>query len=120
MNFDYSDEQKQLRDEARRFLSRECPTSRVRAVLDDPAKLYDEALGNGVARQGWLGPAIPEEFGGLGLGHIELCAIAEELGRAVAPIPFASTVYFVAEAVMLAGDEEQKAWLLAKGAGGGG
>jgi alkylation response protein AidB-like acyl-CoA dehydrogenase len=52
------------------------------------------------------------------LGHLELCAIAEELGRAVAPIPFASTVYFLAEAVMLAGDEAQKAELLPKIAAG--
>lgn len=118
MNFDYSDEQKQLRDEARKFLSRECPPSRVRAVLDNPSKLYDEALWAGVAQQGWLGAAIPEQFGGLGLGHIELCAIAEELGRAVAPIPFASTVYFLAEAVMLAGDEAQKAEILPKIAAG--
>jgi alkylation response protein AidB-like acyl-CoA dehydrogenase len=71
-----------------------------------------------VAAQGWLGAAIPEAYGGLGLGHIELCAIAEELGRAVAPIPFASTVYFLAEAVMLAGSEAQKQALLPKIAAG--
>jgi alkylation response protein AidB-like acyl-CoA dehydrogenase len=65
-----------------------------------------------VAGQGWLGAAIPETYGGLGLGHLELCVIAEELGRALAPIPFASTAYFLAEALMLAGSEAQKqAWL---------
>ncbi|RZL51550.1 MAG: acyl-CoA dehydrogenase, partial [Sphingomonas sp.] len=65
-----------------------------------------------VGAQGWLGATIPEEFGGLGLRHIELCAIAEELGRACAPIPFASTVYFVAEALMLYGSDTQKVrWL---------
>src|SRR6185436_9969592 len=64
------------------------------------------------------GAAIPEEHGGLGLGHLELCVIAEELGRAVAPIPFASTVYFLAEAVMLAGSDKQKADLLPKIAAG--
>ena len=74
--------------------------------------------GRRVAEQGWLGAAIPEEYGGLGLGHLELCVIAEELGRAVAPIPFASTVYFLAEAVMLAGTDEQKAELLPKIAAG--
>jgi alkylation response protein AidB-like acyl-CoA dehydrogenase len=84
----------------------------VRGVLDDPATSYDAGLWKAVAEQGWLGAAIPEEFGGLGLGGIELCAIAEELGRALAPIPFASTVYFVAEALLLAGSTEQKArWL---------
>jgi alkylation response protein AidB-like acyl-CoA dehydrogenase len=112
MNFDYSDDQKMLKDEARKFLAARCDAKVVRAVLDDDAKHYDEALWKGVAEQGWLGAAIPEEYGGLGLGHIELCAIAEELGRACAPIPFASTVYFVAEALMLYGSPEQKTkWL---------
>src|SRR5580658_5189821 len=112
MNFDFSDDQKFLKSEARRFLEGRCPTSKVRAVLDDPAKSYDAEVWKEVAGQGWLGAAIPEAYGGLGLGHLELCVIAEELGRALAPIPFASTAYFLAEALMLAGSEAQKqAWL---------
>jgi len=118
MNFDFSDDQKFLKSEARKFLEANCSTAKVRAVLNDDAKTYDEALWKGVAGQGWLGCAIPEEFGGLGLGHVELCAIAEELGRVVAPIPFASTVYLLAEAVLLAGTEAQKAEILPKIAAG--
>jgi len=124
MNFDFSDDQKALKSEARRFLEANASTDKVRKVLDanssqeGEAKPYDEALWKAVGQQGWLGAAIPEEFGGLGLGHLELCVIAEELGRAVAPIPFASTVYFVAEAVMLAGSDEQKSYLLPKIAAG--
>jgi alkylation response protein AidB-like acyl-CoA dehydrogenase len=118
MNFDFSDDQKFLKGEARKFLEANCPTSRVRGVLDDDAQGHDAALWKAVAAQGWLGAAIPEEHGGLGLGHLELCAIADELGRVAAPIPFASTVYFLAEAVMLAGDEAQKADLLPKIAAG--
>ncbi len=118
MNFDYSDDQKFLKTEARRFLEANCPTSRVRAVLDDPAAAHDAGLWTAVAAQGWLGTAIPEAFGGLGLGHVELCALAEELGRALAPIPFASTAYILAEAVMLAGDGRQKAELLPRIAAG--
>jgi alkylation response protein AidB-like acyl-CoA dehydrogenase len=118
MNFDFNDDQKFLASEARKFLDANCTTAAVRKVLDDDGKAYDEALWKAVAAQGWLGAAIPEEHGGLGLGHIELCAIAEELGRAVAPIPFASTVYFLAEAVMLAGSDAQKAALLPKIAAG--
>jgi alkylation response protein AidB-like acyl-CoA dehydrogenase len=118
MNFDFSDDQKFLKSEARKFLEANCPTSRVRGVLDDEAKAHDAALWTAVAGQGWLGAAIPEEHGGLGLGHLELCVIAEELGRVVAPIPFASTVYFLAEAVMLAGSDAQKAELLPKIAAG--
>ena len=118
MNFDFSDDQKSLKDEARKFLTAHCPTSRVRKVLDDDAKTFDSELWAAIGAQGWMGAAIPEEFGGLGLGHLELCVIAEELGRAVAPIPFASTVYVLAEAIMLAGDAAQKAEYLPKIAAG--
>jgi alkylation response protein AidB-like acyl-CoA dehydrogenase len=108
MNFDYTDDQKALKDEARRFLAARSPLSVVRGVLDDSSRPYDEALWKAVAEQGWLGATIPEQYGGLGIGHIELCALAEELGRSLAPIPFASTVYVFAEALMLAGSEAQK------------
>ena len=118
MNFDYSDDQKFLKNEARKFLEARCTSAAVRKVLNDDDVSFDAELWKGVGEQGWLGAAIPEEFGGLGLGHVELCAIAEEMGRVVAPIPFASTVYFLAEAVMLAGDDAQKADLLPKIAAG--
>ena len=112
MDFDFSDDQKFLKSEARKFLEARSPVGVVRAVLDDPARTYDEALWKAVAAQGWLGTAIPEAYGGLGLGGVELCAIAEELGRSLAPIPFASTAYFLAEALMVAGSQAQKlAWL---------
>jgi hypothetical protein len=112
MNFDFSDDQKHLKSEARRFLEAHSPMSKVRAILDDPATSHDAELWRAVAGQGWLGAAIPEEYGGLGLGRLELCVIAEELGRALAPIPFSSTAYFLAEALLLAGSEDQKsAWL---------
>src|SRR5260221_13075323 len=67
---------------------------------------------------GCLGVAIPEEFGGAGAGHLELCVIAEEMGRALAPVPFSSTVYLAAEALLLAGSEAQKQKWLPKIAAG--
>lgn len=118
MNFDFSDDQKHLKDEANRFLQAECGVDKVRKVLEDGALTYDADLWSKVVAQGWLGAAIPEEHGGLGLGHLELCCIAEELGRALAPIPFASTVYFFAEAIMLAGSDAQKGAYLPKIAAG--
>jgi hypothetical protein len=67
---------------------------------------------------GFLGVAIPEEFGGAGAGHLELCVIAEEMGRALAPVPFSSTVYLAAEAILLAGSDAQKhKWLPAIASG---
>lgn len=111
MNFDFSDDQKQLRDQARRFLSEKCPPKAVREVLDGKAT-YDRELWKGFADMGFLGVAIPEEFGGAGAGHLELCVIAEEVGRALAPVPFSSTVYLAAEALLLAGsDAQKKKWL---------
>ena len=118
MDFDYSDDQKFLKTEARRFLESRSTIEVVRGVLNDDAKSYDAGLWKAVTEQGWLGAAIPEEHGGLGLGHIELAAIAEELGRALAPIPFASTVYFLAEAILLAGSDAQKSKWLPKIAAG--
>jgi alkylation response protein AidB-like acyl-CoA dehydrogenase len=117
MNFDFSDDQKQLRDEARKFLNGKCPSSAVRAVLDGKAT-YDRELWKGLAEMGFLGVAIPEEFGGAGAGHLELCVIAEEIGRALAPVPFSSTVYLAAEALLLAGSNAQKRkWLPAIASG---
>ena len=114
MNFDYSDEQKALKHEARRFLRDRCTSAVTRRVLDDDALPFDRELWHAVAELGWLGVAIPEAYGGSGLGHVELCALAEELGRVIAPIPFSSTVYVFAEAIMTFGSEAQKMDLLPK------
>jgi alkylation response protein AidB-like acyl-CoA dehydrogenase len=117
MNFDFSDDQKQLRDEARKFLAEKCPREAVRAVLDGKAP-YDRDLWKGLAGMGFLGVAIPESYGGAGAGHLELCVIAEEMGRALAPVPFSSTVYLAAEALLLAGSVAQKQkWLPAIASG---
>ena len=117
MNFDFSDDQKLLRDQARKFLSEKCTTKTVRRVFEGDAG-YDRDLWKAIAEMGWLGTAIPEAHGGVGLGHLELCVIAEELGRALAPVPFSSTVYLFAEAVLAAGSEEQKQKYLPKIASG--
>jgi alkylation response protein AidB-like acyl-CoA dehydrogenase len=118
LDFDYSDEQKALKDEARRFLADVAPLGVARRVLDDPARGHDEVLWSRIGEQGWCGAAIPEAYGGLEFGYVELCALAEELGRAVAPVPFASSVYLFAEALLVAGTEDQKQALLPRIASG--
>ena len=111
MNFDFSDDQKQLRDQARRFLTEKSPPKAVRQVLEGKAP-YDRELWKGFAELGFLGVAIPEEFGGTGAGHLELAVIAEEIGRADAAVPMSSSIYLAAEAIMLAGSDAQKEkWL---------
>ncbi|MDX1580422.1 MAG: acyl-CoA dehydrogenase family protein [Alphaproteobacteria bacterium] len=117
MNFEFSDDQKMLKDQARSFLSDKCGSKEVRRVLDGDEPYHPE-LWQAVAEMGWLGASIPEDYDGLGLGYLELCVIAEELGRAVAPIPFSSTVYLFAEAILAAGSEEQKKKYLPKIAAG--
>ena len=117
MNLDFSDEQKQLREQVRRFLSEQCPPTAVRAILEGSDR-YDKALYSGLAELGVLGAAIPEEYGGVGLGHLELCVVAEELGRVMAPVPMASSIYLAAEFLLLAGTESQKSKWLPKLASG--
>jgi len=112
MDFDYSEEQQQLKREARRFLDARCPTALVHQALTLGNGAVGKAMWSSVAELGWLGTVIPETHGGLGLGYVELCALAEELGRAMAPLPIASTVYLFSEALKLAGSAAQRAtWL---------
>ena len=111
MNFEFSEEQDLLREQARGFLAEHCPLTAVRAILDGDAT-FDQALWGKVGEMGWTATVIPEEYGGLGLSYLELAVIAEELGRAVAPIPFSSSVYLATEALLAAGSDAQKArWL---------
>jgi acyl-CoA dehydrogenase len=117
MNFDFSDEQKLLRQQARRFLTEKCPAAIVRRVIERRAS-FDETLWWQLAEQGWLGLAIPTEYGGSGLGYLELCVAAEELGRVLAPIPLSSSIYLCAEALLMAGTEAQKSRYLPELAAG--
>ena len=117
MNFDFSDEQKMLRGVARKFLKEHCSPDVVRRVLDS-GEPYDQDLWKGIAALEWPGTAIPEDYGGIGYGYLELCVLAEELGRAVAPVPFSSSVYLASEALLIAGSEPQRRQFLPRLASG--
>ena len=106
MNFDFSEAQKLLRTTARDYLEDRAPLGLARSVLESDATMSRE-LWEEAAEMGWLGAAIPETWGGAGFGHGELVLIAEELGRALAPIPFVTSAA-VAEAILVAGSEAQK------------
>lgn len=111
MNFDFSDDQKLLKDQTARFLGERCGSSVVRDVLEGRAP-YAEAVWQGLAEMGLIGTAIPEQHGGTGAGYLELCLVAQELGRVVAPVPYGSSIYLLAEALLLFGSEAQKSrWL---------
>lgn len=104
MNFDFSDDQRMLRDQARRFLEE---NAKPREILEGDQP-FDRGLWKKIAELGWMGAAISEEDGGIGLTHIDLCVIAEELGRSLAPVPFASSIYLGREAIAIAGSPDQK------------
>lgn len=117
MNFEFSEEQLFIRDQARNFLSQECTTGVVRQVLDTD-RPFDRDLWQKIVDLGWTAMTIPESYGGLGLGYLELCVIAEELGRSLAPVPFSSSVYLATEALKSWGSEEQKQHYLPRLAAG--
>ena len=92
MEFDFSETQRVMQQAAKAFLSKQCSTERVRELMATPTAM-DDALWRGIVEQGWTAITIPEEQGGLGLGPIELVAVAEEMGRACLPGPLFSTLW---------------------------
>jgi alkylation response protein AidB-like acyl-CoA dehydrogenase len=107
MNFEFSEEQQLLRQQAQTFLRDKASPAHVRAILDGDEP-FDQALWRDMAELGWTATTIPEAFGGLGLSHLELCVLAEELGRSLAPTPFSSSVYLATEALLLYGNKTQQ------------
>ncbi len=113
MDFGLSEEQQQLRESARAFLSGECPASFVRKVMatDDgyPRELYAH-----IAKLGWTGLIVPEKFGGAGLGMLDMAMILEEGGYAAMPGPFLFSSVLAAIALKLGGSEQLNSkWLTA-------
>ena len=117
MNFEFSSDQRLLRDIARKFLEGQESIKKAREVMEGDHS-YDETLWKSVIEMGWTATTIPEEFDGLGLGYLELCVIAEELGRSLAPTPFSSSIYLATEAILNYGTKEQKQNYLPKLAAG--
>jgi alkylation response protein AidB-like acyl-CoA dehydrogenase len=110
MNFGFSDEQEMLRAAARKFFENECTSEIVRKRMEEPAGTTPEFWGK-LAEQGWLGLVYPEEFGGTGLGFVDLTVLMEEMGRVVMPGPFLSTL-MGGLAIFEAGSAAQKKeWL---------
>ena len=117
MNFGFSEEQELLRNTARKFLENECGSDTVRRLMETPEGISAE-LWKKLAEQGWLGLIYPEQYDGTGLGLVDLVVLMEEMGRAVAPGPYFSTVLLGGLAILEAGGEGQKKEWLPKIAGG--
>ena len=83
-----TEEQEMLRDAARGFLSENAPVSQLRRLRDDEnPDGFDRATWAEMAQMGWSGVLIPEDHGGVGLGHVEAGLIAEEMGRTLTASP---------------------------------
>jgi alkylation response protein AidB-like acyl-CoA dehydrogenase len=91
MQFGLNESQQILQSNARKFFAAECPTAEVRRIMETE-HAHDEKLWRHMAEQGFLGVVIPEEAGGMGLGIVELAALAEEMGRALVPGAFIANV----------------------------
>ncbi|HYL11212.1 MAG TPA: acyl-CoA dehydrogenase family protein [Candidatus Acidoferrales bacterium] len=111
MQFGLNESQKILKDNARKFFAGECSIGEVRRLMETPTA-YDAALWSKMTEQGYTGIIFPEEFGGVGLGKVELVLLMEEAGRALLPGPFFSTVV-LAGAVLdaIASPEQKKRYL---------
>jgi alkylation response protein AidB-like acyl-CoA dehydrogenase len=110
MNFGFTEEQELLRAEVRKFLDQNCPLEEVRRIAETPDG-FSRHLWDRMAELGWVGLAMPEAHGGVGLGWVDLVVVLEETGRSLLPSPLIAT-QLAAAAIDDSGTEEQAArWL---------
>ena len=107
MEFELNETQKLFKSSARELFAQECPPSLVREMIEknDP---YSESLWGKLVEQGWTGLIFPEEFGGQGLGLVEMAVSFEEMGRALVPGAFLSTVALAGSLIEKAGSDDQR------------
>jgi len=112
VDFAFSDEQERFRETLRRFFAEPAPMSEVRRTMETPEG-FDDALWQRMARElGLQGVHLPEAYGGQGFSFLELGIVQEELGRALVPTPYFSTVCLAANAILNAGSEADRCVLL--------
>jgi alkylation response protein AidB-like acyl-CoA dehydrogenase len=107
MQFGLNESQEMLKSNARKFFAAECPMEEVRRLMETPTA-YDAALWAKMAEQGYTGIIFPEEFGGVGLGTLDLILLMEEAGRALLPGPLFSTVALAGAAILAVASPAQK------------
>jgi alkylation response protein AidB-like acyl-CoA dehydrogenase len=117
MQFGLSESQQILKDTARKFFAGESPIAAVRKAMETETA-YDAALWTKLAEQGFTGIITPEEFGGMGLGKVELVLLMEEAGYALLPGPFFSTVALAGTVIDACASPERKKKYLARIAAG--
>lgn len=107
MEFGLSESQEFLRDSAHKFFAGECPSVEMRRLMETDTA-YDAALWSKITEQGYTGIIFPEEYGGVGLGKVELMVLMEEAGRALLPGPFFSTAVLAGSVLEAVGTPAHK------------
>lgn len=107
MKLSLSEEQEMLKKTARDFLADRCPRAFVRQMEESDTG-YSRELWQDMVRLGWIGLAFPEEYGGGGMGFLDLAVLLEEMGRACLPGPFLSTVVLGGLTILDIGSETQR------------
>jgi alkylation response protein AidB-like acyl-CoA dehydrogenase len=111
VTFGFTEDQNELRSTTARFLEEKSSSAIVRELMEGDTG-FDEGTWKQMADLGWFGMAIPEEYGGIGFGFVEVTVLMEEMGKKLLPAPYFSSVILSANAILNAGTEDQKKELL--------
>jgi alkylation response protein AidB-like acyl-CoA dehydrogenase len=110
MYFDLTDEQQAIRSTAREFLAARYKSERIRELAESE-RGFERSDWEEMAELGWPGLALPEEWGGQGLGIVDLAVLFEEMGYALAPSPLVSTTVASLALATNGTDEQRERWL---------
>jgi alkylation response protein AidB-like acyl-CoA dehydrogenase len=116
MNFALTEEQEALRRQARQLMKLSATSAATRQAIASEA--FDATLWARMVELGWTALLVPEDLGGLGLGFIELTAVMEETGGALACAPLFSTVCLATNVLLLADGAAPQRQLLTEIAAG--
>jgi alkylation response protein AidB-like acyl-CoA dehydrogenase len=111
MDYDLNKTQTILKDEAHRFLAKECPSDFVREMAEDKTG-YSKELWQKMAELDWMGVLIPEQYGGMGGNFLDLTVLLSEMGYSCLPGPFFSCIVLGGLTILEAGSDSQKADVL--------
>ena len=114
MEFSFTEEQQMIRDTAQAFLSEVSSSEAIRRAMASDQGYEDEIWQRICGEMYWQAIHIPEQYGGMGLGYVELVAMLEQMGRYLLCSPFYSTVCLATNALLVAANEEQKTEYLGK------
>lgn len=108
MEFSFTEEQKMIRDTAQAFLAEVSSSNAIRSAMDTEQGFDSQIWQRICEEMYWQAIHIPEEYGGMGLGYVDLVVMLEQMGRYLLCSPFFSTVCLASNALIVAGTDEQK------------